>query len=202
MNTSTKIHENLSLENINGEIWKDIPYYEGYYQVSNFGRVKSLSRKIWNGSGYFKSKEKILKQSKNSEGYLMVSLSRNSILKSYKIHVLVAICFLNHKQKGSTKYKVVDHKDNIRYNNRFDNLQIISQSENVRKEIKSKYLIGAIYDLKLNKWRSQITIKGDNIYLGLFNKEHNASEMFKRAYENKDKYDGDKKAFKLYLRYL
>ena len=89
------------------EIWKDIPKFEGYYQVSNFGRIKSLSR-------YQSKKERILTQSKTNHGYLSVCLSVVD-KKRYQTHQLVAICFLNHKPCGLEK--VVDHKDNDRINN-------------------------------------------------------------------------------------
>lgn len=55
------------------EVWKDIPGYEGYYKASTYGRIKSLSRNTTNG--------KILKQAKDSNGYLVVSLSKNGKVK-------------------------------------------------------------------------------------------------------------------------
>lgn len=71
------------------EIWKDIKNYEGYYQVSNLGNVKSLSRKI--GNKYYKSK--MLKKSDN-RGYLQVQLWKHSNMKWSLIHRLVAEAFI------------------------------------------------------------------------------------------------------------
>ena len=62
------------------EIWKDIRDYEGIYEISNFGRVKR--------------EKKILKSSKNSMGYYLVSLSKNGKSKTYSIHRLVAETFI------------------------------------------------------------------------------------------------------------
>jgi len=62
------------------EIYKDIPNYEGYYQVSNVGNVRSLERVSWNGKGYHTLQEKILKPYKSSNGYyIRVSLNKDGI---------------------------------------------------------------------------------------------------------------------------
>jgi hypothetical protein len=70
----------------NTEIWKDVPNYDGFYQVSNLGNVKS----------FYKKNEKILKQGINRYGYKFVSLSKNNKQKTIKTHQLVAMAFLNH----------------------------------------------------------------------------------------------------------
>lgn len=75
------------------EIWKDIEGYEGLYQVSNYGNVKSVERKIWNGKGYRISRERVLSPG-NVCGYMYVGLSKNDIRKGYYIHRLVAEAFL------------------------------------------------------------------------------------------------------------
>jgi hypothetical protein len=107
------------------EFFKDIPEFEDRYQVSNKGNVRSL--------GNSKSrKEKILKSSLNSRGYLTVHLKS----KTYQVHQLVAVAFLNHTFCGYKK--VVDHIDNVKTNNNVENLRIISQRENVCKAKKNK----------------------------------------------------------------
>ena len=73
------------------EIWKDITGYEGLYQVSNLGRVKSLS---YRGS----RREKMLKPLKNREGYLFVILYKNSEVKHFTIHRLVANAFIKNSK--------------------------------------------------------------------------------------------------------
>lgn len=83
------------------EVWKDIKGYEGLYQISNLGNVKSLSRKVPNCNqtgftGSFKIiKEKILKPKKDRKGYFYVDLHKNGKAKATKIHRIVGEMFLN-----------------------------------------------------------------------------------------------------------
>lgn len=76
------------------EIWKDIPNYEGLYQISNYGRVKALARERNN---QYSNKEIILKQSEDGKGYLQVILNKNGKRKGFKVHKLVANAFLDKK---------------------------------------------------------------------------------------------------------
>lgn len=99
------------------EIWKDIPDYEGIYQVSNLGRVKSFKR----------NKEIILKLCKDKEGYLHVSLYKNKNVKSHTIHRLVLFSF---KPKEYFENCVVNHKDGNKSNNTLDNLEWCTITEN------------------------------------------------------------------------
>lgn len=163
------------------EIWKDIPGYEGLYQVSSLGRVKSLPKE-WVSSIVRKHNGKILKASNSgiTGGYIHVVLSCDSNKKTYKVHQLVAMAFLNHKPNG---YKiVVDHINNIKTDNRLENLQLISQRENVSKDRKgsSKYT-GVYCDKNVNKWRSTIVINGKTKYLGTFDTEEEASKYYQDA---------------------
>ncbi len=163
------------------EIFKDIPGYEGIYQVSNLGRVKSLPRESCNYRGCHILKERILKYSIDSFGYKFVVLSVKNKQKSIKIHQLVAMAFLGHKPCGMKI--VVDHIDNERLNNRLENLQLISQRENCHKKrdnYSSKYK-GVSWNKASNKWASAISINGKVKYLGLFKTEEEASI----AYQNK-----------------
>lgn len=164
------------------EIFKDIPDYEGLYQVSNLGNVKSLEGKVFrrNGIFHFTKKEKILKKSIAIDGYYVVNLSKDFKNKTFKIHQLVAITFLNHKPCG---FKiVVDHINNNKLDNRLENLQLISNRENSSKEArgKSKYT-GVCWDKSKNKWKSAIRINGKTINLGVFKDEYDAH----LAYQNK-----------------
>jgi len=96
------------------EIWKSILHYEGAYDVSNYGRVKSLARTVIGQSGGLrKINELIRKESKHPEGYLIVRLCRNGVCKTYKIHGLVAAAFAENKNK----LPQVNHKDSVKNNN-------------------------------------------------------------------------------------
>ena len=153
------------------EIFKDIPGYEGMYQVSNLGNVKSLKR----------SSEKILKNAKNARGYLEVCLCKNSVGTIIRIHQLVAMAFLGHKRDGMKL--VIDHIDNNKLNNRLENLQIITQRENVFKDqgkYTSKYKGVHFYHYN-NKWLANIRVKQRLIHLGLFKTELEASEAYQNA---------------------
>ena len=90
------------------EIWKDKKDYEGHYQVSNLGRVKSIKF----------GKEIILKQ-KIRGGYYSVGLSKNGIVKTYYVHRLVAEAFID----NPNNYKEVNHKDECKSNNIVSNLE-------------------------------------------------------------------------------
>jgi hypothetical protein len=161
------------------EIWKDIKGYEGLYQVSNLGRVKSLSRLRFNNGGEFTSKEKILKPGK-SKKYLLVVLYKNGKRKTFQVHQLVAMGFLGHKPCGMKM--VVNHIDNNQANNRVCNLEIVSQRENSHTHHigTSKYK-GVCWDSARSKWASKIMINGKIKFLGRFNTEIEASI----AYQNK-----------------
>ena len=108
------------------EIWKDIEGYEGLYQVSNMGRVKSLERMKWNGRGYQKIPEKILKASEYRGGYLQVNLSKDGKAKDCKIHRLVATAFL----ENTDNLPIINHKDENPKNNCVQNLEWCSYSYN------------------------------------------------------------------------
>jgi hypothetical protein len=164
------------------EIWKDIPEYEGLYQVSNLGRVKSLERTVIKfGKTKQIIKDRILKEGYNPKRYYNVTLCKKGTKKSFLIHLLVARTFKNHIPNG---YKlVVDHKDFDKLNNREDNLRIITQRENAnRKHLKSssKYT-GVGWNKKMKKWMARIALDGKDIYLGSFIDEHKAHLAYEEA---------------------
>lgn len=113
------------------EIWKDCKGYEGLYQVSNLGRVKSLPRVRRNHiGGVWIQEGKIKKGTVNYQGYVHVRLTgKSGKAKTEKVHRLVALVFCD-KPEGATE---VDHIDGNRKNNRADNLQWVSHKENINK---------------------------------------------------------------------
>ena len=156
------------------EIYKDVIGYEGIYQISNLGNVKSLKC----------NKEKILKLHKNTNGYLIIGLAVNGIVKTRKVHQLVAESFLNHKVCGLQL--VVNHIDFNRTNNNISNLEIVTNRENSnRKHLKStsKYT-GVHWNKRANKWHSAIRLNGNTKYLGLFTNELEASKAYQKELLN------------------
>ena len=155
------------------EIWKDVVDYEGLYQISNLGRVKSLQF----------NKEKILKPQLVNNNYFIVRLCNNNY-KSRLVHQLVAESFLGHKPCGHKL--VVDHINDIKTDNRLENLQIVTQRFNNRKaqgNYSSNYK-GVSWAKESNKWTSRIYIKGKYQYLGLFINEHEAHLTYQNALNN------------------
>lgn len=143
------------------EIWKDIKGYEGIYQISNLGNVKSL------GNNKFK-KEKILKQRKNKGGYLVVTFIKNKIIKNYYIHRLVAETFLSNLEYKKT----INHINGIKSDNKVENLEWNTYSEN----LKHKYKILGYKSSNYNKFgkENHLSVKvnqysKDNIFIKTWN---------------------------------
>jgi hypothetical protein len=160
------------------EVWKPIPGYEDRYLASNLGRIQSKERIVNFGNQKRLSKSIILKaKCIDKQGYYTVSISR----KTFNVHKLIAITFLNHKPNGNKI--VIDHINEDKLDNRVTNLQIITQRENCVKSIKnstSKYP-GVHFNKKMNKWKSVILINKKYYYLGYFTNEEEAH----KAYQNK-----------------
>lgn len=159
------------------EIFKDIPEYEGYYQVSNLGNVKSIR---------FKN-ERILKQNligPERKKYYAVGLCVDYKQKTIKVHHLVALVFLSHKTDGTNRL-VVNHKDNDVSNNRLDNLNIISNRKNCYSHHKSTSIFkGVSWVKRRKKWESQIYINGSIKFLGYFKNELDASFAYQSELKN------------------
>lgn len=160
------------------EIWKDIPDYKGMYSISNFGIVKSLERTILKkGKHTFPVKGRILKQ-RLVKGYFFVGLSKNGVKKLFSIHQLIAITFLGHTPNGHVL--VVDHINSIKTDNRLCNLQLITNRQNIVKDIKnktSKYT-GVSWSKQSKDWRADIRHNGIRINLGRYKNEIQASEAY------------------------
>ena len=156
-------------EKLGFEEWRDIPNYEGLYQVSNKGNVKSLEREVEHSrKGTQLVKERILSLCNSNNGYKSVVLCKDKKAKTIKVHSLVAMAFLGHKPN---KYNsVIDHIDNDGSNNNLENLRIVSHRENISKDMKkgfSKYR--GVHWCKVNKkWISRIMIEGKRKHLGKF----------------------------------
>jgi len=136
------------------EIWKDIKDFEGHYQISNLGTVKSFK----NG------KERILKFGMGTNGYFMVGLSKNNTTRYFMIHKLV---FENFTGKVSNRKIVIDHINNIKTDNCLENLQLITNRENSYKDKKSKSGHYCIYR-NSGAWLVRLRIDNVKKSLGTF----------------------------------
>jgi hypothetical protein len=106
------------------EYWKDIAGYNGFYQISSFGRVKSFK--------YDKANGRILKYRKNKLGYLQISISKNKKSKTFLIHRLVGIAFIPNPENKPE----INHKDNDRSNNKQSNLEWNTAKQNAEHKVK------------------------------------------------------------------
>lgn len=152
------------------EIWKDVVGYEGIYKVSSIGRVKSLKF----------NKEKILKLNLN-KGYYRVSMSLDGKNTLRKVHQLVSESFLGHICSGYLL--VIDHINDIKTDNRVENLQIVSQRENAYKtqgNYSSKYK-GVSWCKHANKWKANIYINKKQTFLGYYKIEKQANLAYHNA---------------------
>jgi len=157
------------------EIWKDIAGYEGLYQVSSFGNIKSF----WYGNG------RLLKPSPDMGGYLRFSPCKNGIKAYLSVHVLVASAFNGFIPNGIGY--VVNHIDGNRSNNHSSNLEGVSHRDNIstcfrsNRDVLSSQYVGVSRDYKNNKWKAQITIDNIQRYLGIFSVEEDASDAYQTA---------------------
>lgn len=112
------------------EIWKDIPGFEGLYQASTLGRIKSLPRKKKSWGSY---KTIIMKQSLNTQGYPFVSLCKEGKVFRARVNRLIAMTFL----PNPDNLPQVNHKNEIKTDNRLENLEWISAKDNCNYSVKS-----------------------------------------------------------------
>jgi hypothetical protein len=111
------------------EIWKDIPGYEGFYQASNLGRIKSLARIECRKSGAsYQIRERILSTPLNTNGYPNVNLCMRGERRLWRVHRLIALAFLSSHYPLS--HNEINHINGNKTDNRVENLERCSRSEN------------------------------------------------------------------------
>lgn len=165
------------------EVWKDVEDYEGLYQVSSLGNVKGLDRLVMNsrGNGLRTVRGKFLSKGFGNSGYLQCTLSKHGKQLSVMVHTLVAVAFLNHKREGRKSKIVVDHINNIKTDNRAENLQITTSRHNTSKDqkIKTSKYIGVSFGYK--KWDAHIRVDEKQIKIGSFDNELEAANAYQYA---------------------
>ena len=164
------------------EKWRPIKEFEDYYEVSQYGRIKSKARIIphkWNGT--YKYEERLLSPAL-SAGYLSVSLYKKCVCKPFKIHILVWDHFGDTPRKGHQIQ--VDHTFNNRMDNLIYSLQLLSDYDNAIKEYPFKKKVSGlplgVYQDRA-KYRTRININGKRIGLGSYLTIGEAKRVYDKA---------------------
>lgn len=137
------------------EIWKDIPNYQGLYQVSNYGNIRSLDRY---SSDHF-CKGRVLKPYGNGKGYLLVKLCKNGHIKAFQVHRIVANAFLPNRNKKLQ----VNHLNENKKDNEVTNLEWCTAKQNSNYGTRSKRISIANRNGKLSKKVKQLGKAGNLI---------------------------------------
>lgn len=180
--------ESRSIVPLPGEIWKDIPSTHGYYQASNFGRIRRVVG--WKNRGYCTC----ISLRPDSGGYRMVRLKIAGRLTEARVHALVAEAFLGTRPTGL----VVNHKDGCKTNNTVENLEYVTPAENAQHAFAmglvkvpsrhwrkapgaSSQFMGVLWHRKSRCWMAQIRSNKTKRHLGSFKSEHKAALAYLRA---------------------
>lgn len=167
------------------EIWKDVPEYEGYYQASNLGRVRSLDRTVTYSNGrkaFYKGR--LVDRGLNN-GYKQATLTKDNVGRTYNFSLLVAMAFLDHKPNGHTL--VVDHINGDRSDDRVENLRIVTNRANIstcfrtNEDFFSSEYAGVSWNEVCSKWQAGIQYNGNKTYLGTFTDDLEASNAYQSA---------------------
>ncbi len=170
------------------KVFKPIKGFEGY-EISNFGRVKSLARTWITGRGTERTKqETFLAGNISGGGYKYVILHKNGVKKNIRVSVLVWEHYGDRKRNGQILQ--IHHLDHDKLNNRIDNLGLVTQRENntmakERQQHSSKFT-GVSLDRESRKWRACIGINGKQIHLGRFDNEYEAHLAYQAALKDLD----------------
>ena len=143
------------------EIWKDISGYEGLYQVSNYGNIKSLPKK----KGYSIAKNPIIiKPFINCNGYLLATLCKNNNQKHFQVHRLVAEAFIQNIENKPQ----VDHINRVRSDNRVENLRWVTVSENGNNTCFNRSVEYKGEIKTVSEWSEKLGIKQVTLHARLF----------------------------------
>lgn len=140
----------------NDEVWKDVEGYEGIYQVSNFGRIKSLDRIVPRIDGSVKKvKGKILK-TRVSKGYVLINLNKDGICKTVSLSRLIATTFIPNEENKPE----VNHIDEDKTNNSISNLEWCTSLENANHGTRNE---------RIGEWVRKRNKLPDSPYLKMHN---------------------------------
>ena len=128
------------------EVWKDITGYEGLYQISNYGQVKSLH--------YHRGASEKIMALKTMRGYKLIGLRKNGVKKIFQVHRLVAKAFI----ANPYNLEQVNHKDTNKANNHVDNLEWVTARENSLHAIRHGRFKGSLENLKLANERRKMRV--------------------------------------------
>ena len=157
--TLCKNTKHSMVEKLEGEEWRDIAGYEGLYQVSNCGRVKSLGRYIRAKAGSSKwQEEKLLRPATTRDGYLLVGLCKNGQRKMFLVHRLVATVFIPNPMP--LFYTDINHKDECKTNNAASNLEWCDTKYNANYGTRNERMAAAQTNGKQSKRVGQFNLAG------------------------------------------
>lgn len=182
------------------EIWKDVEGYEGLYQVSNLGRIKSLPRWIEFSDGRVRFyQEKIKKDKKVSTGYRQVTLYRNCVNEYFYVHRLVAGAFI----PNPNNLIDINHIDGNKTNNLVTNLEWCSRSENIKHAYDTGLRIAHTGDAIEKKSKAVLQFKEDGTFVAEYPSETEAAKKNMCKQSTISYYcRGNNKHKKMYMGYI
>lgn len=163
------------------EEWRDVVGFEGFYMVSNLGRVKSLDRYVrTKGAALRLARGRVLHLYRDVAGYSVLTLFSGRRSERVYAHILVAAAFIGPR----VGKKHIDHIDRDKTNNKVSNLRYVSSSINAlnsaRCEHSSSRFVGVCFDKHANKWKATAYHSGRNYHLGNYVDEIDAARAYDR----------------------